>query len=70
MQCTGLCYDYGATMARVKNQVGLASSIYQYKLTSACSPVYVKPTNVGVKHGDYMRVIYRRRALCTTPFST
>ena len=62
--CSLLCYNYATTLQRINNEVGLASSLYQNKLTSACSPVYVKPTNCGVKYGDYMRVIYRRRALC------
>ena len=62
--CSLLCYNYATTLQRINNEVMQASSLYQYKLTSACSPVYVKPANCGVKHGDYMRVIYRRRALC------
>lgn len=64
--CSTLCYDYGTTMEKVNNEVGLSSSSYQYKLTSACSPDYVKPTNEGIKYGSYMRVIYRRRASCST----
>jgi hypothetical protein len=42
----------------------MSSTQYQYQLTSACSPTYVKPTNEGIKYGSYMRVIYRRRSLC------
>jgi len=63
-RCCSICYDYTATMNQINNQVRMPSTQYQYQLTSACSPTYVKPTNEGIKYGSYMRVIYRRRALC------
>lgn len=37
-----------------------SESEHLLKLTSCCSK-YVKPTNVGIKHGSYDRVLRRRR---------
>ena len=59
-----VCQDKEATQKQIDQVVRIPSSLFLYRLTSACSPDYVRPTNEGTKYDSYDRVLQRRRSKC------
>jgi hypothetical protein len=60
----GICQDKAAIQNQIDQVVRIPSSLFLLRLTSACSPTYVRPVNEGVKYDSYDRVLQRRRSLC------